>query len=305
LAHSEAAGRRLEQIGVDAVRGDLLDLASLTEAMRGCSLVFNVAGVNSHCPKDPDRLMRVNSEGPAQVVRAAASAGVKRVIHTSSATTIGEALGTVGREDSPHRGSFLSLYDQAKFLGERAAFAAGEAVGVEVVSLNPSSVQGPPRKGGNGAIIIAYLNGRLRAFVDTYLSLVDVQDVVAAHLLAAEHGLAGERYILNGASITTDEALRLLQELSGLDYRPPIVPARVARALARTSEAIFRIGGTVSPICRARVDTILHGHRYDGSKAARELGFAYTPVRDTFARIIEWAVAEGLVKRDLPRHSAR
>lgn len=299
LAHSAAAHERLIAAGIETVPGDLLDPKSLAEAVRGCSLVYNAAGVNSHCPKEPERLFRVNAEGPPNVVRAAAAAGVRRVVHTSSATTIGERHGTVGREDSPHRGSFLSLYDRAKLAGERAAFAAGEEGGVEVVALNPSSVQGPPRKGGNGAIIIAYLNGRLRAFVDTYLSVVDVEDVVAAHLLAGERGGTGERYILSGSSITTAEALALLQELSGLASNPPIVPARLARALAAASEVVFRLGGSVSPVCRARVGTILHGHRYDGSLAERELGFTYTPVRDTFARIIDWAIAEGLVKRSL------
>lgn len=301
LAHSDAAHARLVAAGIEAARGDLLDPGALVEAMRGCSVVYNAAGVNSHCPKDPERLYRVNAEGPANVVRAAAAAGVGRVVHTSSATTIGEEHDTVGREDSHHRGSFLSLYDRAKFAGEGAAFATGEEEGVEVVALNPSSVQGPPRKGGNGAIIIAYLNGRLRVFVDTYVSVVDVEDVVAAHLLAAERGRAGERYILNGASITTAEALALLQDLSGLSSNPPMVPASLARGLAATSEVIFRLGGSVSPICRARVGTILHGHRYDGSRAERELGFTYTPVRATFSRIVDWAVAEGLVKRPLPR----
>lgn len=300
LAHTEQAARKLEARGFTIRRGDLLDRSSLEAAMGGCEIVYNVAGVNSHCPRDPDRLYRVNAEGPVAVVEAAAAAGVGRVVHTSSATTLGEAHGTIGDEDSPHRGSFLSLYDRSKYEGERAAFAAGAKRGVEVVALNPSSVQGPPRKGGNGAIIIAYLNGRLRAFVDTWVSLVDVEDVVTAHLLAARRGEPGRRYVLNGASITAAEALILLQQLSGLSASPPMLPAGLARGIATASEFLFRLAGSASPICRARVDTILHGHRYDGSRAASELGFEYTPVADTFRRIIEWAVDEGLVKRRLP-----
>lgn len=299
LAHSDAAAEVLTGRGLEVVRGDLLDPLSLERAAAGCELVFNAAGVNSHCPKQPEHLLRVNAAGPGNVVRAAARAGVARVVHTSSATTIGEAEGTVGREDSPHRGSYLSLYDRAKLEGERAAFAAGEEHGVDVIALNPSSVQGPPRKGGNGAIIIAFLNGRLRAFVDTYLSLVDIEDATAAHLLAAERGRAGERYILNGATITTAEAMGILVDLSGVTERPVVLPAGLARAVSSVTEVAFRLAGGVSPICRARVDTILHGHRYDGSRAAREFGFTYTPVRDTFARIVEWAVSEGHVTRQL------
>lgn len=300
LAHNDRAAETLTERGIEFRRGNLLDPGSLEAAMADCELVYNVAGVNSHCPRDPERLFKVNAEGPANVVRAAAASGVGRVIHTSSATTLGEPQGVVGDEDTPHRGSFLSLYDRSKHEGEAAAFAAGRQTGVDVVSLNPSSVQGPPRKGGNGAIIIAYLNGRLRAFVDTYVSVVDVEDVVVAHLMAARRGESGRRYVLNGASITSAEAVRLLQELSGLTNSPPMVPAPIARGLARASEFLFRLGGSVSPICRARVDTILHGHRYDGSRAARELGFEYTPIAATFRRIIEWAVDEGLVERSLP-----
>lgn len=301
LAHTEGAAEVLDARGIARRPGNLLDQVTLEAAMAGCEVVYNVAGVNSHCPRDPERQLKVNAEGPANVVHAAAAAGVGRVVHTSSATTVGEAQGTVGDERSPHRGSYLSLYDRSKYEGERAAFAAGQADGIEVVALNPSSVQGPPRKGGNGAIIIAYLNGRLRAFVDTHVSVADVEDVVAAHLLAAERGRPGERYILNGASITSAEAVALLQELTGLTDSPPMVPAGLARGLAATSEILFRLGGSVSPVCRSRVDTILHGHRYNGSHAARELGFEYTPVAETFGRIVEWAVAEGLVKRPLPR----
>lgn len=300
LAHTDRAARILEERGVASRRGNLLDPQSLEKAMEGCEIVYNVAGVNSHCPRDPERLYKVNAEGPANVVRAAAVNGVGRIVHTSSATTLGEAQGTVGDENSPHRGSYLSLYDRSKHEGEIAAFTVGREHGVEVVALNPSSVQGPPRKGGNGALIIAYLNGRLRAFVDTYVSVVDVEDVVVAHLLAAKRGQPGERYVLNGASVTSAEAVTLLQQLSGLRHSPPMLPAGLARSLAGVSEFLFRLGGSVSPICKARVGTILHGHRYNGSRAARELGFEYTPLADTFRRIIEWAVAEGHVTRPLP-----
>lgn len=300
LARTPEAAAALAGRGAHVVHGDVLDEGVVTAAMAGCDLVYHVAGVNSHCPADPDRLLRVNVEGTGAVVRAAATAGVGRVVFTSSAAALGEAEGTIGTEDSPHRGSYLSLYDRSKHEAELLAFAIGRERGVEVVALNPSSVQGPPRQGGNGAIIIAYLNGRLRAFVDTHVSVVDVQDVVAAHLLAAERGRPGERYVLNGATITSAEALRVVSELSGVEHRVPMVPAPVARGLAAAVGVVYRVRGRTSPVCPARVATILHGHRYDGSRATRELGLVYTPVRETFRRTMEWALTEGLVSRPLP-----
>jgi dihydroflavonol-4-reductase len=305
LGRSDYAAQSLAARDVRVVRGDVLDPAPWEGAMAGCELVFHVAGVNSHCPKDPSRLVRVNVEGTENVVRAAARAEVPRVIFTSSGASIGEAAGTVGTEASPHRGSYLSLYDRSKHEGEQAAFAAAAASGVEAVALNPSSVQGPPRKGGNGAIIIAYLNGRLRAFVDTYVSVVDVQDVARAQILAAEHGKPGSRYILNGATIPSPEALKLVSELSGISNRVVMIPPPLARGAASLVDSALRLRGKTSPICRARVDTILHGHRYDGSLATRELGLRYTPVAETFGRTIEWAVGAGLVTRPLPRFERR
>jgi dihydroflavonol-4-reductase len=300
LARSDAAAAVVSERGAQVVHGHVLDEDALAAGMKGCELAYHVAGINSHCPPDPELLLRVNVQGAETAVRAAARAGVGRVVYTSSAAAVGEAAGTVGREDSPHRGSYLSVYDRSKHEGERAAFAAGTSDGVEVVAVNPSSVQGPGRSGGNGKLVIDYLNGRLRAFVETNISIVDIDDCADGHLLAAERGRPGERYLLNGATISSDEALQIVSELSGVTEHVRIVPPGLARALATAGEVAFRAGRRTSPMCRARVRTILHGHQYDGSRATRELGLTYTPATETFRRTIEWAVAEGLVTRPIP-----
>jgi dihydroflavonol-4-reductase len=138
-------------------------------------------------------------------------------------------------------------------------------------------------------------------FVDTYVSVVDITDTVEGHLLAAARGRSGQRYVLNGATIPSEEALRIVSELSGISEPVRMVPPALARAAATLAEGVARARGRTSSICRARVRTILHGHRYDGSLATRELGLSYTPVAETFRRTIEWAVAAGLVTRPLPR----
>jgi dihydroflavonol-4-reductase len=297
LARSPVAAAKVAARGAEPWDGHVLDEDRLATGMAGCAIAYHVAGVNTHCPRDPDHLMRVNVGGTEAVIRAAARAGVRRVVMTSSAASVGEPHGTVGREDTAHRGSYLSVYDRSKHEGELAAFAAGARLGVEVVALNPSSVQGPGRASGNGKLIIDYLNGKLPAFVDVPVSIVDVADVAEAHRLAAERGRAGARYVLNGATIPSPEALALVAELSGVRERVQLVPPALARTVA---EVVARARGRTTSLCRARVRTILHGHRYDGSLAVRELGLAYTPVAETFARTIDWAVAEGLVTRPLP-----
>ena len=176
-------------------------------------------------------------------MRAAGRAGVRRVVFTSSAASVGEAHGTVGHEHSVHRGSYLSVYDRSKHEGEQAAFAAAHRTGVELVAVCPSSVQGPGRKAGNGKLIIDYVNGELPAFVDTYVSVVDIADCTEAHLLAAERGRAGARYILNGATITSAEALELISEVSGIREHVRIVPPVVARSAAALLEAASAVRG--------------------------------------------------------------
>jgi dihydroflavonol-4-reductase len=298
LARSDAAAEKVRGHGATVVRGHVLDEDAMAAGMAGCDLAFHVAGMNTHCPEDPEGMLAVNVDGAATAVRAAARAGVPRMVYTSSAAALGEPEGTVGSEESPHRGSYLSTYDRSKHEGEQAVFAAAREYGVEVVAVNPSSVQGPGRASGNGKIAIDYLNGKLPVFVDTHVSVVDIADCVEGHLLAAEHGRAGERYVLNGATITSQEALDIVSKLSGVHQRVRLVPPPVAMTAATVVEGAYRVRGRIPSLCRARVRTILHGHRYDASRSERELGLRYTPVEDTFARVIEWAAAEGLV--DLP-----
>jgi dihydroflavonol-4-reductase len=279
LARSDEAERALAARGTRVVRGDVHDEDAMAAGMAGCALVYHVAGVNTMCPADPAPLFHVNVRGAETAIRAAARADVPRVVLTSSAASLGEAAGTVGREDSPHRGSYLSVYERSKHEGEVAAFATAR------------------RAGGTGRIMIAYLNGRLRAFVATNISIVDIADCVEGHLLGAERGRAGERYVLSGATISSREALDIVSGLSGVRHNVRFLPPPIARAAGMLVEGVFRVRGKAPPVCREMVRTLLHGHRYDGSRAARELGLQYTPVAETFRRTIEWAAREGLVAR--------
>jgi dihydroflavonol-4-reductase len=296
LARSQAAATKLEARGVRVVRGEAHDEGVLARGMEGCGCAFHVAGVNSLCVTDPRPMELVNSTSPAAVVRAAARAGVGRLVHTSSAATIGEPAGTIGTEQTPHRGWYLSTYERTKTEGERAALTAAREVGQDLVCVNPSSVQGPGRAGGTARFLLAFIDGRLKVFVPTNISLVDIDDCVRGHLLAAERGASGERYLLSGTTLTMTNAMALAGEVAGVQRRPVLLPRPVASTAAAIAEGAFRIAGRHPPICREMVRTLLHGHRYDGSRARRELGLQYTDPRDTLRRTLEWARAEGLVR---------
>ncbi|MGO9495252.1 MAG: NAD-dependent epimerase/dehydratase family protein [Solirubrobacteraceae bacterium] len=296
LARSDAAAGTLSARGVEVVRGEGDDVDDLARGMEGCALVFNVAGVNALCVEDPRPMERMNVGGAVAAVRAAARAGVARLVHTSSAATIGEPPGTIGTERTPHRGWYLSTYERTKTEGERAALATSREVGQDLVLVNPSSVQGPGRAGGTGRLLLAFLDGRLRVFVPTLVSLVDIDDCVAGHLLAAEHGVAGERYLVNGMTLEITQALALAAEVAGVERKPRLLPSRVATVAAAAVERGFKLAGRRPPVCREMVRTLLHGHRYDGSRAERELGLRYTDPRETIRKTVDWARAEGLIR---------
>ena len=296
LARSQESAEKLAARGVQIRHGEVYDEHALTEAMASCDLAFNVAGINKFCVSDPSEMMRANIDGAVAAVRAARAAGVPRLVHTSSAATLGEAPGTVADEWTAHRGWYLSRYEESKTLGERAAVTAAAELGQDLVCVNPSSVQGPGRAGGTGRFLIAFLDGRLKVFIDTWVSLVDIQDCVAGHLLAAERGVSGERYLLNGIRLPVTELLALAAEVAGVTATPRMLPRPVATLGGAAAELAFRARGRHPPVCREMVRTLLHGHRYDGRRAERELGLNYTPAEETIRRTVDWARAEGLLR---------
>lgn len=293
LARSLGAAEKLDDLGAHVVHGDVLDTDAVDRLVKGSRRVFHVAGVNEMCSRDPARMWRVNVEGSLGVLEACESEGVGRLIHTSSAVTVGESHGTVGMEGSAHRGHFLSEYERSKTVAERLLFNRSEDT--EVVAVNPSSVQGPGRVTGTGAIFLAAARGRIRFLVDTTISLVDIDDCARGHLLAAEKGVAGERYILSGATLTVRQAEREIRLSLGRRRLPWFLNPNVVRAAAPIADRAARMMGKQSLLCRESARVMLNGHRYDGTKATRELGLAYTPVVDTLARTIDWFHGEGLL----------
>ena len=288
LARSAEAAARVESLGALVVRGDVMDPSSITSAAAGCSIVFHAAGVNAMCGVDASMMLRVNVEGSRNVVGASAAAGVERLVYTSSAAAIGERRGTVGREDSPHRGSFLSSYERSKFLAERVVFESASEAGLEVVAVNPASVQGPGRTTGTARLLVAAATSRLVPIVNTTVSLVDVDDCADGHVRAGERGAPGERYVLSGGVLTTRA---LMEALQGLAHRRPktVVLPRVLVSLAGAlAGPVGRLLRRDVPLCPELARTLLHGHAYDGSRSERDLGVRYTPIEETLRRTIAW-----------------
>jgi len=222
LARAHGDRRALAGLTVDVCEGDLADPSSLRRAVQGVRTVYHVAADYRLWVRRPEELYRTNVEGTRAMLQAAADAGVNRVVHTSSVGALGiPGDGTPGTETTPVRlADMVGPYKASKFLAEQVAL--GFALkGLPVVIVNPSTPIGPwdVKPTPTGQMIVDFLQGKMFATLDTGLNLVHVRDVARGHLLAAERGRVGEKYILGNADLTLAEIGGLLAEITG--GRPP------------------------------------------------------------------------------------
>ncbi len=295
LARSDAAAESIVRNGGTPVLGDLSNEEALRSGMSGCDVVYHVAGVNTMCPNDPGAMYRVNVDLVRAVVRAAADAGVRRIVLTSSAAAIGEPAGTVGDERTPHAGRFLSHYARSKYLGERAFFDETERRRIEAIAVNPSSVQGPGRADGSALLLRYALSMQRPIVIDTTLSIVDIHDTARAHLAAAIRGRHGARYLVSGATVGIRPAVAMLAQAADRAIDPIVLPPWSGMFAYPIAVAAGLIGGD-GPVCTEMLRTLLHGHRFDASLSINELGMTYTPLSETFRRTVEWLGNEGLIQ---------
>jgi dihydroflavonol-4-reductase len=295
--------RALAGLHFEPVQANVVDRRSLRRAFAGCELVFHTAGLVASRPES--EVWRVNAVAPRLAVEAAARAGVRRVVVTSSVGAFGPATGGRAaneRQPWPEEGTGL-VYTDAKHDGELAALEAGERLGLEVVAVNPAYVLGAALNrslaGETSTRIVAnYLRGRLPAIVDSYTNVVDVEDVAQGHLLAARKGRPGERYILGGDNLRWSEVIERVATLSGIEYPLIVLPPEVATA----AEVMKRLGGPFGTLEGIR---LMAPHwRYSSAKARRELGYAPRSATETLRRTVEWYLE--LIEDDrLPARSSR
>jgi dihydroflavonol-4-reductase len=289
---------RLPTPQVELALGDLADEEALARAADGCAVVYHVAGMNQLCLPDPAPLYEVNVEGTRRLLLAAQRAGVRRVVYTSSAATLGTDPSRGLDESAPPPRQLSSHYARSKVEAEMVALGY---TAVEVVALNPSSVQGPGRVTGTARVFLDYLNGKLPFDMPSRFGICYTEDCVNGHLLAETKGRPGQRYVLNTGTLSNREAIDLIAVIAGLTDRPRTLPLPVAMAAAACLESLARLRGTRPVLCREAVRTVGQPHLYDGSRAERELGLRYTPLRDAMEATVRWYVEQGLVTRRLPR----
>ena len=268
-------------------KADVLDYRAMRRACRGYDVLFHTAGYVGSSPLE--RVWRLNAHAPLIAVEAAAAEGLKRVVVTSTISAIGPANGRPADESTVYPENWTGLaYPDSKHEGEREAIEAGERHGIEVVVVNPAYVLGVPvnpnQRGENSTRTVGnYLRGRLPAVIDAPMNFVDVEDVAQGHVLAAERGRAGERYILGGENMHWPELVDRMAELSGI-HLPVIVMPREVAWIARVREAI----GLPGLVSTEGYELMRQNWIFSSRKAERELGYRASDIDDTLGSTINW-----------------
>ncbi|MGH7864199.1 MAG: hopanoid-associated sugar epimerase [Candidatus Binataceae bacterium] len=291
LVRDGAEMAALKGVDVELVRGDLRDADAINRAALGCEEIYHVAADYRLWVPDPPQMFAANLDGTRHVLEAARRAGVARLVHTSTVGALGIAHDSPGTEDTPVAyADMVGPYKQSKFLAERAAIEAARA-GLPVVIVNPSTPVGESdyKPTPTGRVIVDFLNHRMPAYLDTGLNLVDVRDVARGHLLAAERGRIGERYILGGEDLSLREFFERLGKLAGMAAPRVRIPYALAYGFALGAEAVARTVTHRAP--RASLTEVRMARKrmwFDSSKARRELGYEPGPVDDALRRAIDF-----------------
>ena len=284
--------RNLERLDLEPVEGDLTDAGSLKRVVTGCTSLFHVAADYRLWIPDPERVYRTNVDGTRELLRAAADAGVDRIVYTSSVAALG-----INRDRSPADettpvglADMVGHYKRSKFLAEQAVRELFEQQGLPVVIVNPSTPIGPRdvKPTPTGRIIVDTLRKKMPAYVDTGLNIAHVDDVARGHLLAFERGEPGRRYILGGENLSLHAILGIICDYAHL--APPRVrlPHNAVYPFAWLAQQWARVSGK-APF--ATVDGVKMAKKFmyfSCARAQRELGYTPRPARHAIEDAVDW-----------------
>jgi dihydroflavonol-4-reductase len=290
--------KSLEGLNVEPIQGDLRDAASLERAMDGVQRVFHVAADYRLWTRHPEEIYESNVGGTKRLLEAAEKAGVERFIYTSTVATIAVPRHGALPDESINASidEMIGHYKRSKFQAEQVAIEAARAGG-PVVIVNPTAPVGPGdwKPTPTGKIILDFLQGKMPAYVDTGLNVAPVEDVAAGHLLAADKGRFGERYILGGRNMTLKEILEALSPIAGRPAPRVQLPHAVALAAGYVDEFVARISGREPKIPVEGVKMSRHRMFVTTGKAERELGYVQTSIPAALERAVRWYKANGYV----------
>ncbi len=284
---------------VEIVVGDLADVETLTRAAAGCEMVYHVAADYRLWAANPQELYQSNVVGSMNVLDAARLAGARRVVYTSTVGALGHlAEGGAANEDTPVSDTdMVGHYKHSKFRAEQEVLKRA-ADGQDVVIVNPSTPVGDHdiKPTPTGQIIVDFLNGKMPAYMDTGLNLVDVRDVAAGIVLAGEKGVCGRKYILGCENLTLKQILDTLANISGSPAPRVRIPYAVAFAAVGLENVAARVSGRAPAHPLDGVRMARHPMFFDASRAVQELGMPQTPVVCALERAVNWFCSNGYIR---------
>jgi dihydroflavonol-4-reductase len=281
LARDPSKAAAVLPAGVTVVRGDVTDPPTVEAAAKGCELVFNAMGIPEQWVRDEGVFERVNARGAETVVRAARDAGARRVVHTSTIDVFEAEPGGRIDESRVATAPKNTGYERSKQHAEELALAA-RGSDMELVFVNPSAVYGP----GPGSVSLdeqvfkPVASGRLPALTPGGMGVVHARGAAAGHLLAAERGRDGQRYILSDRHVTLRGLAETVVRVAGRGRVPPVLPVPVARALAVAGDALAARFGIAPLVSRGQLEFLLWNAAPDSTRAQEELGWEPTALED-------------------------
>ncbi len=298
LAEPGASQRNLAGLDVTRVVADLRDEDALDTAVRGARLVFHLAARYRFWPPEREPFYRVNVEGTRAVLAAARRAGCERIVYTSTAATLGRpGPGEADETGFARLHHLVGGYDESKYVAEHEVLREA-ANGLPVVIVQPTAPVGPGDAAPTptGRVVLDFLAGRMLGWLDTVLSVADVEDVARGHLLAAERGSPGRSYVLAGETLHFREILDRLAHCTGLPTPKVRLPGWLVIVAATASETVEgRLLGREPSVPLVGARKALASHAFSDERARHELGYRTRPAAEALERAARWYVENGYV----------
>jgi dihydroflavonol-4-reductase len=303
LARPQSDLKNLNGFNVELVRGDLRNPSSFSKALKGCEVLYHVAAEYTLWVRKPEMLYESNVQGSLNIIKEALNAGIKKIVYTSTVGVLGiPKNGSGGNEETPVALSdMISHYKRSKFLAEEAVRRLAQD-GAPIVIVNPSTPVGSrdSKPTPTGQMIVDFLKKRMVGYVETGLNIIDVEDVAQGHLLAAEKGRIGERYILGNRNLSLKEIFQILSKLSGIPNPRFKIPHWAALGLAYVNTAYSNWITHRPP--SIPVDGVRMAKKvmfFDSLKAVRELSLPQGSVEEALRKATHWFWENGYA----PRHA--
>ena len=294
---------------IERVIGDIFDRKLLEREMESCDWCFHVGGSYHLWMRNYTSMYRANVEGTRTVLSAAGKAGCRKIIYTSTAGCIGSAKLFEGKLRPADETEIVTEHElgndylRSKFQAEAVAMELYRKLGLPIVVVNPSAVigAGDLKPTPTGRFVIDYLRGQIPGYLDAGWNWVSIRDVCSGHILAAEKGRAGQRYLLANAqgNWTMQETFSVLEKITGLPAPRRRVPFWLAERIAEAGEMAAFFTRRAPRVSLASVRMARHKMWLDPSKAIRELGLPQTPVEDALADATQWFQANDYLKKTI------